>query len=84
MLKMAKSEIKEKHMDKEVGKVEGEPYNYPMICLFDFEKDVEEELKKLRFKYIKASFGSTVIVNNNQYQPKLLRTNHYYPSNLYP
>ena len=60
-----------------------EPYKHPMICLFDFEESVEKELQNLRFNYITASFGSTVKVSNQQYQEKLLKLNHDYPSNLH-
>lgn len=76
-----------KHKDKPAEKVATvnmeEPHEHPMICLFDFEDDVEKELKKLRFNYVTASFGSTVKVANQRNQEKLLKLNHDYPSNLH-
>lgn len=56
---------------------------HPMICLFDFEKDVIQELKRLRFNCTTASFGTNIQVNNKQHEEKLLKLNHDYPSNLH-
>lgn len=60
-----------------------EPHRHPMICLFDFDGDVEKELKKFRFNYITASFGSTVKVANKRHEEKHLKLNHDYPNNLH-
>ncbi|QZN92016.1 hypothetical protein [Idiomarina abyssalis] len=59
------------------------PHEHPMVCLFDFTKDVEEELRKLRFNYVIATFGSTVKVDNKKYDHKLMKLNHDYPNNLH-
>jgi hypothetical protein len=56
---------------------------HPMICLFDFEKNVIKELERLRFNCITASFGTNIQVNNKRNEEKLLKLNHYYPSNLH-
>ncbi|NYT47439.1 MAG: hypothetical protein H0A75_07560 [Candidatus Methanofishera endochildressiae] len=71
--------IPEEEIDKEVK----EPHKHPMICLFDIEKDVEDELDKLGFNYVNASFGSTVKVSNKMHEEKLMKLNHEYPDNLH-
>lgn len=58
-------------------------HQHPMICLFDFEEEVIKELERLRFNCVTASFGTNIKVNNKQYEEKLLKLNHDYPSNLH-
>lgn len=58
-------------------------HQHPMICLFDFNEEVKKELERLRFNCITASFGTNIQVNNKQYEEKLLKLNHDYPSNLH-
>jgi hypothetical protein len=83
MFKRQKSKIKEDTLEEEVPKEAKEPHKHPMICLFDIEKDVENELKKLNFNYVNASFGSTVKVSNKRHEEKLMKLNHEYPNNLH-
>ncbi|MBP6468703.1 MAG: hypothetical protein KA277_11935 [Fusobacteriaceae bacterium] len=58
-------------------------HQHPMICLFDFEKEVKKELERLRFNCTTASFGTNIQVNNKQYEEKLLKLNYDSPSNLH-
>lgn len=60
-----------------------EPHKHPMICLFDFNGEVEEELAKLRFNCVAGSFGANVKVNNRWREEKLLKLNLECPSNLH-
>lgn len=60
-----------------------ELYKKPMVFLFDCEDLVAEELTKLGINNFKGSFGSTVRVNNKQYEQKYLKLNHDYPANLH-
>jgi len=83
MFKLPKSKSKDDIIEEEISKPAKEPHKHPMICLFDIEKDVEDELKKLNFNYINASFGSTVKVSNKRNEEKLMKLNHEYPSNLH-
>jgi len=83
MFRMPKSKNKEDPIEELAVVGSEEPYKHPMICLFDFEEDVEKEIKELRFNYVTASFGATVKVENQQYEEKLLKLNHDYPSNLH-
>ncbi|OWF78877.1 hypothetical protein B4900_11815 [Yersinia rohdei] len=83
MFKRIKSKNDDKSIGEEVSKAVEEPHKHPMICLFDFEKNVEDALVNLRFNYKIASFGSTINVNNKQYEEKFLKLNHNYPNNLH-
>lgn len=83
MFKIHKSKSKDESIDEVTAVVVEEAHKYPMICLFDFEEDVEKELENLRFNYVTASFGSTVKVANKLHEEKLLKLNHDYPSNLH-
>lgn len=60
-----------------------EPHKHPMICLFDFNGEVEEELAKLRFNCVAGSFGANVKVNNEWQEKKFLKLNYDCPSNLH-
>lgn len=83
MFRMKKSKNKNE-ISKDISNVSVEdPHKHPLICLFDFNKDVEKELKQLRFNYLTASFGSTVKVANQRYEEKLLQLNLDYPNNLH-
>jgi hypothetical protein len=82
MFKIAKSKSTDETLDEVIEEV-SEPHKHPMICLFDFEKDVEKELAKLSFNYVTASFGSTVTVGNSRHEEKLMKLNHKYPTNLH-
>lgn len=62
---------------------QSEIHQHPMICLFDFEDDVHQELKRLKLNCVKGSFGSSVRVNNQQYAEKLMKLNYDYPRNLH-
>lgn len=78
-----KSKSRNKSIEKKIAIEVEEPHKHPMICLFDFNKDVEEELKKLRFNYVTASFGATVKVANKRNEEKFMKLNHDYPNNLH-
>ncbi|MBF4488336.1 hypothetical protein IOD06_00340 [Psychrobacter sp. N25K4-3-2] len=61
-----------------------EIHQHPMICLFDFEDDVHQELKRLKFNCVKGSFGSSIRVNNQQHATeKLMKLNYNSPKNLH-
>jgi len=60
-----------------------EAHKNPMICLFDFNGEVEKELVKLRFNCVAGSFGTKVKVNNARNEEKLMKLNYDYPSNLH-
>lgn len=60
-----------------------EPHKHPMICLFDFNGEVEEELAKLRFNCVAGSFGAKVKVNNGWQEEKLLKLKYDCPNNLH-
>jgi hypothetical protein len=83
MFRMPKPKIKDEPIEEVAAIDVEEPHKRPMVCLFDFEEDVEKELKNLRFNYVTASFGATVKVANRQHEEKLLKLNHDYPSNLH-
>ncbi|MFB1101531.1 hypothetical protein ACEWGJ_03025 [Vibrio diabolicus] len=83
MFKIHKPKSKDESIEEVTAVVVEEPHKHPMICLFDFEEDVEKELENLRFNYVTASFGSTVKVANKRHEEKLLKLNHDYPSNLH-
>lgn len=84
MFRKTKPQSSNKTTDNEVIEPEEKPHKHPMICLFDFETDVEEELKELKFNYETATFGAVIEVNNNkQYDEKLMKPNHDYPNNLH-
>lgn len=83
MFKPPKSKSKDDTFEEEISVPAKEPHKHPMICLFDIEKDVEDELEKLNFNYRNASFGSTVKVSNTRHEEKLMKLNHEYPNNLH-
>lgn len=83
MFKKLKSKTKDEFIEMEVTEESLEPHKHPMIFLFDFEEDVEQQLKKLRFNYFTGSFGATIKVDNERHEEKLLKLNHDYPSNLH-
>lgn len=83
MFRMSKSERNENRVDEVAAVGVEEPHKHPMICIFDFDEDIEKELHDLRFNYVTATFGSTVKVANDQYEQKLLKLNHDYPRNLH-
>ena len=83
MFKLPKSKSKDDTFEEEVSTPAKEPHKHPMICLFDIEKNVEDELEKLNFNYVNASFGSTVKVSNKRHEEKLMKLNHEYPNNLH-
>ena len=60
-----------------------EMHQHPMIFLFDFHDDIQQELERLKFNCVKGSFGSSIRVNNKQYAEKLMKLNHDYPKNLH-
>ncbi|GAB2891107.1 hypothetical protein ACCI51_03050 [Microbulbifer echini] len=60
-----------------------EPYEQPMVFLFDFDDTVIEKLNKLRINSQKGSFGAAVNVNNKQHEKKYLKLNNDYPENLH-
>ena len=60
-----------------------EPYIHPMICLLDFDAEVERQLIESRFNCVKASLGSAVKVNNRYQQSKIMKLNHDYPDNIH-
>lgn len=66
-----------------VSQNELEPYEQPMVFLFDAEKAVVETLKELRFNSFEGSFGSVIKVNNKNYEEKILKLNCDYPANLH-
>lgn len=83
MFKLPKSKSNDDSSKEEISTLTKEPYKHPMICLFDIEKDVEDELDKLNFNYVNASFGSTVKVSNAKHEEKLMKLNHECPNNLH-
>ena len=83
MFKLPKSKSKDDAFEEEISEPVKEPHKHPMICLFDIEKEVENELEKLNFNYRTASFGSTVKVSNTRHEEKLMKLNHEYPNNLH-
>ena len=60
-----------------------EPHKKPIVFLFDFEEDVKQKLKELRFNCFTGSFGSTIKVENQKHEEKLLKLNLCYPTNLH-
>ncbi len=83
MFKIPKSKSKDDTFEEVISKQVKEPHKHPMICLFDIEKEVVDELEKLNFNYVNASFGSTVKVSNKRRDEKLMKLNHEYPNNLH-
>lgn len=83
MFKKSKSKGDSESLDIEVNEETQRPHKHPMICLFDFEEEVEKELDKLRFNYVTASFGATVKVHNSSHEQKCMNLNHDYPNNLH-
>lgn len=83
MLKISKNKDKAPVLEP-ANKIEAlEPHKHPMICLFDFNGEVEEELAKLRFNCVAGSFGANVKVNNAWGEEKLMKLNYDYPNNLH-
>ena len=60
-----------------------EIHQHPMICLFDFDDDVHQELKRLKFNCVKGNLGSSIKVNNQPYTERLIRLNYDSPKNLH-
>jgi hypothetical protein len=60
-----------------------EPHKHPMVFLFDFAEEVEQELKRLRINRYAGSFGALIKVENKRYDEKFLKLNYDYPSNLH-
>jgi len=83
MFKIPKSKSKDDTFEEEISIQVKEPHKHPLICLFDVEKEVEDELEKLNFNYESASFGSTVKVSNKRHDEKFMKLNHEYPNNLH-
>lgn len=83
MFKKLKPKTKDEFLTMEFTEESLEPHKHPMIFLFDFEEEVEHQLKKLRFNYFTGSFGATIKVDNERNKDKLLKLNHDYPSNLH-
>ena len=65
MFKLPKSKSKDDTFEEEISTPAKEPHKHPMICLFDIEKYVEDELEKLNFNYINAREG----LNNRRCSP---------------
>lgn len=78
-----KSKQKEVQPLAEFVNKQPEIHQHPMICLFDFNDDVLQELERLQFNCTQGSFGSSIRVNNEQYAEKLMKLNHDYPKNLH-
>lgn len=61
-----------------------EIHQHPMICLFDFDDGIHQELERLKFNCFKGSFGSSIRVNNQQHATeKLMKLNYNSPKNLH-
>lgn len=83
MFKKIKQKTNNENVEVEATNSDLEPHKQPMIFLFDFEEEVERQLKELRLNYFTGSFGATVKVENKRHEEKLLKLNYDYPSNLH-
>lgn len=66
-----------------VSKDHIELHKKPLVFLFDFEKEVVEELKKLQINISEGSFGSKIRVDNKKNEHKFLKLLYQFPENLH-
>ena len=83
--------MKRKNKDLGNGSIEntgGElmtaPYEKPLVCLFDFNKQTVEATRNARFNVHDSSLGSPVLMpQGNRYGRTLFLLNHNWPFNIH-
>lgn len=84
MLKWLSKEDKSETKEEEEKQNQSNVNEEPRICMFNFSKEVTENLIKNRFNCIVASLGTQIkVANERQFDNHICYLNHYVPENLH-